>query len=462
MPSRRTLLKAAAAPFACAGFSAMLSGFPARAANATGYRALVCVFLFGGLDNHDTVLPYDQPSYDRYAQIRSSLLDFYRRRPDGSTRDRGALMPIAPLNAGDFPGRVFALPPELAPLHALFDRGNAAIVGNVGPLIEPIDAAGFAAGGAPTPSRLFSHNDQQSTWMAFAPEGAQFGWGGRFADIASGANDETMFSGISLAGNQVFLSGGETGSYEASPNGAVGVEILNGPTVGGRRELRAVLRDHFRADGQSPANLFEQDVVAVTRRSIEANDVFNAALADGVPVSTVFPESNLGRQLRAVADAIAVREALGARRQIFFVSRGGFDTHSGQAPVLPDLQRDVARSMAAFHEATVELGVSFDVTAFTASDFGRALAINGDGTDHGWGGHHFVVGGAVRGGRIYGALPPYEFGHKLDAGGGRLIPSVSVEQYAAGLGGWFGLSDAELNAALPLLGNFPDGPLALF
>ena len=461
MQRRRFLKTAAAAPFAGATFFNMMNGFHANAANTTGYKAIVCVFLFGGMDCHDTILPFDQPSYDRYAEIRASLLDAYETLPGGSTRARNALLPLSPLNGADFGSRQFALPPEMQSLHTLFEGGDAAIIGNVGPLLEPIDKMQFEDDSAAVPSRLFSHNDQQSTWMAFSPEGAQLGWGGRFADaaIASNANTEPVFTTISVAGNSVFLSGDTALPYQIGPDGVQQIAFINPDDVPLAPELTATLEDHFRGVGPQRINLFERDFVDISVRSLDANALFNDALTAGSGVTTVFPQSSLGQQLRSVADTIAIRSTLGAARQVFFVSAGGFDTHSDQANDLPALQQDVADSIAAFYAATQELGVAFDVTTFTASDFGRTLIINGDGTDHGWGGHHFAVGGAVNGRQIYGNIPVHDLGHANDAGNGRLIPSVSVEQYAAALGRWFGLSDTELNAALPLLPAFPGGPL---
>ncbi|HBS30713.1 MAG TPA: hypothetical protein DEA40_03080, partial [Parvularcula sp.] len=208
-------------------------------------------------------------------------------------------------------------------------------------------------------------------------------------------------------------------------------------------------------------NLFERDVATIHRQSITLNRDLEAALAAQAPFTTVFPGSGLAQQLQAVARMIAARSTLGVSRQIYFVSTGGYDTHSSQAPTLTGLHTALAGAMRAFYDATVELGVSNDVTAFTASDFGRTLAVNGDGTDHGWGAHHFVVGGAVNGNRILGDIPPPVIDHAQDSGSGRLIPNVSVEQFAASLAAWFGLTSSEIQAALPNIGNF-SGPLDLF
>jgi uncharacterized protein (DUF1501 family) len=220
------------------------------------------------------------------------------------------------------------------------------------------------------------------------------------------------------------------------------------------------MRDHFISAGSNRSNLFERDFINLSKVSLDANDTLDSALQSGSVLSTSFPETGLGAQLQAVASIMAVRDTLGASRQVFFVGIGGFDTHSAQASELPGLQQDIGDSVAAFYTATQELGIANDVTTFTAADFGRTLTVNGDGSDHGWGSHHFVVGGSVNGGDIYGDIPISQLGHSQDAGNGRLIPSVSVEQFAAPLGKWFGLNDSQLAVALPRLANFPGAPLA--
>lgn len=459
MQNRRKFLKSTMALPMMMGSASMLgtfAGFNAHAIDSTGYKALVCVFLFGGMDCHDTILPYDTASYNDFSLIRSSLLDTYAALPAGSSRTRDALLPLAPATA-NFGSRQFALPPQLSSMHQLFEQGNAAIVGNVGPLHEPTTRATFGNGSADLPLRLFSHNDQQSTWMSFAPEGSQLGWGGRFGDAAvlGGANSEPVFSQVSLSGNPVFLTGDVVAPFQIGVSGVPSIRLVE-QTDGA---LSTLMRDHFTSQGAQRSNLFERDFINLSQISLDANDTLDAALQRGVGVATPFPASGLGAQLQAVAQTMAVRDTLGASRQVFFVGIGGFDTHSAQAADLPGLQQDIGDSIAAFYAATQELGIANDVTTFTAADFGRTLTVNGDGTDHGWGSHHFVVGGAVKGGDIYGDIPVAQLGHDQDAGNGRLIPSVSVEQFAAPLGSWFGLNETELNTALPGLANFPAGGL---
>ena len=465
MQNRRNFLKlSAATPLALSSGTMLgsLASMNAQAMDTSGYKALVCVFLFGGMDCHDTVLPYDPSSYNKYASIRSSLLQAYASLPGGFSRARQALLPLEPATAR-FGGRQFALPAEMSALHGLFGDGKAAIVGNVGPLVQPTTRDSLLNGSAALPKRLFSHNDQQSTWMSFAPEGAQLGWGGRFGDAAAnaGANVNKSFSQVSLAGNNVFLSGEQVGSYQIGVDGVQSIYLLDGAGNGIPVALNPILREHFAVAGTNRSNLFERDFVTLSQESFAANDLLDAALRSAPEFTTAFPGSPLGGQLRAAARTIAVREELGASRQVFFIGIGGFDTHSAQATTLPALQQDISNSIAAFYAATQEMGIASDVTTFTAADFGRTLTVNGDGTDHGWGGHHFVVGGAVKGGDIYGDIPEAELGHSQDWGNGRLIPSVAVEQLAAPLGAWYGLTLAELNSALPGLANFPGGGLDL-
>ncbi len=443
---------------------ASLSSFGAHAADTSGYKAIVCVFLLGGMDNHDTLIPYDVSSYDNYASIRSSLLSLYGGLPAGNSRDRSRLLPLNPDNAADFGGRQFALPEDMAGIHGLFESGDAAIIGNVGPLIVPVSASQFEAESVQLPTRLFSHNDQQSTWMSSQTEGATTGWGGKFLDpTLLGAGSADQFAAITTLGNELFLTGEQTLPYQVSIDGATQVDVLDffedGRSDPGGEELYQAIRNQITADGFAGGNLAARDIAAAASNSVVTNETYNAALSGVTPLMTAFPGNFLGQQLRAIAQTISARNTLMPSRQVFLAAIGGFDTHSNQANDLPGLQAEIDGAVTAFFAAMQELGLSNDVTLFTASDFGRTLFINGDGTDHGWGSHHFVVGGAVQGKRIYGDVPPAEFDHAQDAGGGRLIPTTAVEQMAAPMGRWFGLSEAEVNAALPNLANFSDPPL---
>lgn len=465
-PTRRHFLTGASALSAATltGLGSSLAAFQASAAETSGYKAIVCLFLFGGMDGHDTLLPYDQSSYNRYAEIRAPLLDLYDNIPGGSTRTRNRLLPLNPTNASDFGSRQFALPEELSGIKGLFDSGNAAVVANVGPIIQPTNRQDFEADNTPQPKSLFSHNDQQSTWVSNRPEGAQFGWGGLFADaaLASGANSGSQnFSTVSSFGDDLFLTGFDARPYQVSLGGVPEVEALkffeNDGNASDPNSVYQKLRSHFEGIQSNDSNLINRDIASAMQSALTSNEAFNEAISSLQPFSTQFPASFLGQQLRSVANTIAIRNALLVNRQVFFVAAGGFDTHSGQAEDLPQLHGSIDAAVMAFYQAMQDIGLGSDVTLFTASEFGRTLAINGDGTDHGWGGHQFVIGDAVQGGQIYGEVPPYDFDHDQDAGGGRLIPTTSVEQFAEPLGRWFGLNDSEIAAALPNLSNFGSG-----
>lgn len=467
MINRRKLLANAGAAglFTASGMGSMLSNFGAHAAVSGGYKALVCVFLNGGLDHYDTILPYDQPSHDTFTALRQSIYDSYGGDSVSNSRARDNLLQLAVSNASDFGSRQYAVPADMAPLQNLFNNGQAAIVGNVGPLLEPVTRAQYDNNKNLLPPRLFSHNDQRSNWMALKPEGASYGWGGMFADahLSGASSTAKAFSAVGVDSNSVFLSGLEASPYKLTRDGAQEFGILTtGHVRPGLRlpeSVRNEMQNHFGGAGLNASNLFVGDVKNIHQAAVEANTHLNNVMATAPALSTVFPSSGLGKKLRGVAETISVRSQLDANRQVFFVSIGGFDTHAAQAASLPSLQREVAEAIAAFYQSTVELGIASDVTLFTASDFGRTLTANESGTDHGWGGHQFVVGGAVRGGEIYGDMPPYELDHDHDAGRGRLIPTTSVEQYAATLGKWFGLSNSELNSALPNLSNFSQSDL---
>lgn len=467
---RRSFLKRAGASALAASslgtLASSVASMPALGASTDGYKALVCVFFFGGLDCHDTVLPFDQSSYNSYSSVRGSFLSRY-----SGGRDRSNLLALSPDNTSTLSGRQFALPPQMTGLQSLFQNGEMAIVGNVGPLIEPVTKAQVESGGGRLPPKLFSHNDQQSTWQASAPEGAQYGWGGLFADaaLASGANgnaDASVFTTITSGGNQLYLTGENAAPYQVSPFGASSIELLE--YYGYKRdssrgeEVYQLLRSHLRGNTYGGSSMIKRDIAAAMQGSLDSNEKFSTARDDMVPISTQFPDNYLAQQLRAVAETISMRDTLLMNRQVFFVGIGGFDTHDNQAQDLASLHGEIDGALSAFNAAMKELGAHNDVTLFTASEFGRTLAINGDGTDHGWGGHQLVMGGAVQGRQILGNMPPAELDHEWDVGGGRLLPSLSVEQFAEPIGKWFGLSDNELLSAMPNLANFERNALSMF
>ena len=440
----------------------------AAAATATDYKALVCVFLVGGNDHVNTVVAYDENNYDRYHRIRgggagthASELAIAR-----SALDATVLRPVVPLSAG----QAYALHPNMPALAALFNAGRAAVQLNVGPLVVPTTRREFSARSVPLPPKLFSHNDQASVWQSSSPEGSTVGWGGQMGDLALASNRDALFTCISVAGNSVFLAGQSAVQYQLATSGAIRVEPIARDLFGTGNAVKDVLRTLVTRPRTDPLERAYNDIAA---RGITAEAQVSAALA-GVTLGTVFPGGNpLAAQLGLVARVIAAREALGTRRQVFFVSLGGFDTHDFQLGRHGQLAGQVSAALGAFDDAMMQLGVADRVTAFTASDFGRTLTFNYGGTDHGWGSHHFVVGAAVRGAAFYGAVPelsvgssdaPADQGH---AGQGRLIPTTSVDQFAATLARWFGTADAQIYEILPNLRNFgtlagrPDYPTDL-
>lgn len=434
----------------------------AAAFNATDYKALVCVFMYGGNDYANTLVPYDGANYNAYQTIRGNI------SVNKASLYPTVLQPYIPLTDG----RQYALHSSMSAMANLFNSGKAAVQLNVGPLVVPLTRAQYADSNRtlyPLPPQLFSHNDQQSVWQSSSPEGSTVGWGGNIGDLALSGNGNSLFTCISVSGNAVYLSGDSALQYQVSTNGAVGISGIKNIVWGS-----SAVQNALTVISQQPRNhILENIYTATTARSVGAESRVTSALA-GATLGTSFTAGNpLGDQLKMVARLIAARTALGNKRQVFFVSMGGFDLHDNLLSQHPALLGRVSDAMASFYNATVELGVADKVTAFTASDFGRTLTSNGDGSDHGWGSHHFMVGGAVKGKAFYGTPPPISVGNtsapedQWHVGQGRLLPSTSVDQYAATLAKWFGVGPTELAGILPNLNRFgsaagrPDYPVDL-
>lgn len=461
--SRRELL----AGMAAAGFGTSLgalsglSGQRAWAANTSGYKAMVCIFLKGGMDQSDTILPYDQPSYDALKANREGMFASYNSDADDSSRNRNNLLRLNPINAQDFGGRQFAMPRELAPLHNMFEAGDLSVVGNVGPLIQPTTRAEMINGTAILPPRLFSHNDQQSTWMSSAVEGSRYGWGGRFMDavLQSSPSDDATFATISTGSRDVFLAGENARPFRVTDKGAPETSLTERRWYLGYTDeddaARARIREHLERNDFENRNIFEQDVLDANQRAHVNSARLLAARENEGPFTTEFQNGGLSKQMKAVAETIKIRQYLSVSRQMYYVTTGGFDSHSGQSSSIPRKHDEIAQAIDAFRNAMIEIGEWDNVVVFTASDFGRTVIDNGNGTDHGWGAHHLVAGGQVQGRRIYGDMPGFDIGSSsYTESRGRLIPSTSVEQYAATIGSWFGLESSEMRTALPNLGNF--------
>ena len=477
----------AAAPFAL-NLSAMSS---AAAQTARDYKALVCLFLHGGNDSMNMVLPTDAASWAAYTSVRHQLPDSIAllapgtapvtSATAGSPARLGGVLPILPANPQ---GRSFALHPMLGALQSLFnDDKRLAIVPNAGPLVVPTSKAQYANSLHPKPAHLFSHNDQANMWLSFQPEGATKGWGGLMADLLAAQNGRAVFTSISTSGNAVWLSGDRVRQYQVSTSGAIRM-ATSGATnaVYGNLAVGDALRRIVRSKrGNHP---LEHDIADINNRSIEAEEILRLSMKDahdplfGTPGMNPDPKllyehpltgaktvNNLALQLQTVARMIDASGSAGiqAKRQIFFVSLGGFDTHDNQNRAHANLYAMLAHGLRYFDTTLGAMGLREGVTTFTASDFGRSFTSNGDGTDHGWGAHHFVLGGAVRGGDLYGRFPVLgmrnansnAFDSSPDqVGNGVLIPGTSVDQIGATLARWFGLSETETAMVFPGLRHF--------
>jgi uncharacterized protein (DUF1501 family) len=467
---------------------------------APDYKALVCVFLFGGNDGNNTVLATDADSFGRYFTARNTGQDPIALMPVGTAATAvgqtsavtgrvatakspeawGGVLPLVPATAQAVPAgtnatsRTFGLHPHMGAMKTLFDQKRVAILANVGTLIQPTTKAQYNAKSVLLPANLFSHNDQQSTWQANAIEGAQNGWGGRMGDMLASMNgSSTLFTAVSVAGNAVFLSGQSVIQYQLSTATAPAVVIsgAQGSSLFGSSVAPAKVKDLI--TDTTLASNFASDYAGIVSRSIGATATVNAAFTQAIataipapaaytnPITGAVESNSLALQLQTVAKMVASSVALGVKRQVFFVSLGGFDTHDVQNVTQPNLLAKLAHAFAYLDTALANVGGidrRAQVTTFTASDFSRSFTTNGDGTDHAWGSHHFVMGGAVKGGDIYGQYPTLgvDLGafNNPDATGNATIPTTSVDQYAATLGNWFGVSSSALDLIFPNLRNF--------
>jgi uncharacterized protein (DUF1501 family) len=404
------------------------------------FRALVCLFLYGGNDANNMIVPIDDSTYGVYASARGPL-----------ALTQNTLLPLN-LVTPDSQGRSFGFHPNMPELQSLFNNDRKlAIMANVGTLVEPITAAQFLKGTAKLPPQLFSHADQQVEWQTGWPDGPRTsGWGGRLADLLTSFNNtNTVSMSISLAGSNTFQVGNKVAEYQVSSRGPIGLSGFFG--ADGQIRYRAVQK----LLNLPYQNLFEAEFAQITKRAIANNAVLTNALS-GVTLTTQFPaNSELSDQLQMIAKIIAVRDALGMRRQIFFCSVDGYDTHSDELSAQAALLTELSQCMNAFYQATKELNIADRVTLFTASDFGRKFQSNGTGADHAWGSHAFILGDSVKGGDIYGAYPTIALSGPDDIGEGRWVPTTAVDEYSATLAKWYGISSqTDLATVLPNIGRF--------
>jgi uncharacterized protein (DUF1501 family) len=417
----------------------------ALAAPAADYRALVCVFLFGGNDSYNMVVPASNTEYAAYATARQNL-----------AVPQAELLAINPV-IND--GASYGFHPAMPEMRTLFESGQLAVMANVGALVVPTTRNDFNNQSVPLPPQLFSHNNQQDFWQSLQPDVAQpTGWAGRMADLLASVNTNQKLSmNISLSGRNLMQVGDLSFPYNLSPGGVQNYAGMSS-TGNDQQQLRynifQGLLDKELNDTSRHALI--REFARVRDRAGDLAEEISLALSNAPAITTVFPTQNnsLASSLRMVANMIAASGDLGVKRQIFFVGFGGWDTHASQDTRHPELLGNVSQALKAFYDATVELGVQNQVTTFTTSDFGRTLTSNGDGSDHGWGGHQLIMGGAVKGQDIYGKMPEIVIEGPQDSGRGRIIPSTAVDQYSATLAKWYGLSDSDMSEVFPNLQNF--------
>lgn len=443
--NRREFLRRAGATATGAAFARVPGMAFARGIGTTApfgdYRALVCVFLHGGNDSYNMVVPRSSAEYDVYAASRQNM-----------AIPQADLLPIDPLTSD---GADYGLHPAMGGIQALFEQGRAAFVNNVGPLVEPTSKTDFFNKSVLLPPQLFSHNDQQDQWHSLkGVTVGNTGWAGRIADlIRDRVAGQRLATNVSLHGSSPYQSAEETVAYVMGADGPI--PFTGFSNSGDPADLFYQQRQAFeRVLEADYGTVYERAFAEVQRRAVASVDLVGDALAEAPVLNTVFPDSDLGRQLNTVARLIAVRDRLAMERQIFFVEKGGFDSHDDQLVNQPVLLGDLSESIAAFYAALVEIGAPDLVTTFTQSDFARTLTSNGDGTDHAWGGIQLVVGDAVKGREMYGTYPDLALGGDDDIGGGRMIPTTSADQYAATLARWFGIDDVDLPSVAPNIGNF--------
>ncbi len=445
-------------PFKMAMAQEMAAQGPMLRGAGSNYKALVCLYLYGGNDSFNTVVPRDA-SYTQYQTMRTNLAV-----PQANLL---ALNPTqGPVNGGQY-----GLHPSMTGVKEMFDAGQCAIIANVGTLVRPVTKTAYQNGSVAVPPQLFSHSDQSVFWQTPSADTAnRIGWGGRLADIFRGSNtNQTLSMNVSLNGDNVFQAGNNVAPYFMNSYGVEQIEGIQtdtpadcGPTGHWRRRSCLSFKSLMTMSEQPGRHPFETAYVDKTKRSIDtaaqvraaiapfpANDLRFRAFWDAFglawsPNSNSLPElPEMARQLLMVARVITARTALNMSRQLFFAGIGGFDTHDNQLVDHPERLRDLSQSVKAFYQVIGALGLTNDVTAFTASDFGRTMSNNGDGTDHGWGSHQFVFGGNVLGNRIYGKMPSYapSASNPEDAGWGQIIPTLSADQYAATIARWYGVPD---------------------
>lgn len=438
--TRRRFLKQTAGLAGATAFATALDMHKwAAAAPLDDYKALVCVYLYGGNDGMGTVVPRAGTAYTNYAAARGPI-----------ALSAAGLLPIDPLTAQS---AQLGFPAAMAEMQTLFQQQHLAVLSNVGPLVVPTTRAQFLAGSVALPANLFAHDEQGEQWQSLqssSPNSQLTGWGGRTADLLRSLNGASKVSlSISINGANILQIGRNVVQYQMYPGGTIG---LDGYQATGGDQIATALRTIF---SQSRSNMLDDAWNKKMSSAIDTEQALSNALNTAPPLATVFPDTYFSRQLQMVARLIGISNQLGIKRQVFFTALGGFDTHGQQNTDHPLLLRELSKALDAFYKATVELGGASKVTTFTASEFGRTLANNEQGTDHAWGSNHFIMGGAVKGGDCYGKYPTVELAGPDDSGDqGRWIPTTAVDQYSATLAKWFGVSATDIPLVVPNIARF--------
>ena len=418
----------------------------AHAATTADYKALVCLFMFGGNDGHNLLVPLNGTQYNAYVAARGAL-----------ALPQNQLLPITDAAQGSF-GLHYAMPE----MQALYNQGQLAILANVGMLVQPTSYAQSIASGFPLPLNLRSHADQVVQMQTGVPNASgSTGWGGRALDLMESAyayNATTGFPvSISMNSPALFCAGAIVRNVSLQPGNYLDQDAMSlWPASAAQARAAAQAQIVSATNG----NAMVDSANKVMADALALNPLLQSA-AGAVAFQKPFPATALGSQLQDIARMISLNAQLNVGRQVFFCSLGGFDTHSGESYQQWDLLQQVSQALDAFYAATVQLGVANQVTAFTLSDFGRTLQPSGSGSDHGWGNHHVILGGAVQGGHVYGIVPLMTNYANFNASRddyadsrGVMLPGVSLSQYGATLAKWFGAADGDLDGLFPTLANF--------
>lgn len=451
-PTRRHFLKQASS-IALGSSAAYATSAGLQLANALvppsdSYKALVCIFLFGGNDAFNMIVPTGDAEYAAYQASRQTL-----------AIEQNKLLSLS--RAGSS-GTALGLHPTMFHVQQLFNSGKLALLTNAGALVEPVSKASYQGNKSLLPPQLFSHNDQQNFLQSLQSSSRRNGWAGRAADAMQAVNTNKKLSmNISLSGSNIWQSGNNVVPYSIDAAGIKELENLNKKTTDARELSRIQIYQALLAQQQE--SIFAREYARTQTLAWDLAGDVKTALDAQAPLQTVFPAGNpLAANLKMVAQMLSARGSLDVTRQTFFIGMGDFDTHGDQLRRHDILLAQLSEALAAFYKATEELGIAEQVTTFTTSDFGRTLTSNGDGTDHGWGSHQMIMGGAVNGGEVYGAFPELVIGGKDDAGEGRIIPTTSMDQYAATLASWYGLPANNFADVFPNLARFNDLDLGFF